>query len=126
MFGPTEEQSSRDLSNDCDKTGINTYTTVSESKTAFADRNIHSEKDYTNNCKTNHYINKTQSFVNSINSQVNRVTRLPPTKVKKRHAQHSFTLDAEQSTLFASKLRFAFSNKVRTAKRDLPFEKGFI
>ena len=67
----------------CDERGIATYTTASETKSAFTERNIRSLKNimykHMENKWTYHYIELSQ-FVNTSNSRVNRVTKLAPNK----------------------------------------------
>ena len=78
-----------DLKNLCDQEGIETYTTQSETKSAYAERNIRSLKNifykHLEHKWTYHYINKLSQFVDTINSRVNRVTKLAPNKVSKKH-----------------------------------------
>ena len=73
----------------CEKKGINLYTTESETKSAFAERNIRSLKNiiykYLEEKWTWTYIEDLPKFVNTINSRVNRVTHLAPNKVFKKH-----------------------------------------
>ena len=113
----------------CDKRGIATYTTASETKSAFAERNIRSLKNimykHMENKWTYHYISKLSQFVSTINSRVNRVTKLAPNKVTKKHEQHLRSLAAEQSSKFVKKPKFNLRDKVRIAKQDLPFKKGY-
>ena len=113
----------------CDKRGIATYTTASETKSAFAERNIRSLKNimykHMENKWTYHYISKLSQFVSTINSRVNRVTKLAPNKVTKKHEPHLRSLAAEQSSKFVKKPKFSLRDKVRIAKQDLPFKKGY-
>ena len=113
----------------CDERGIATYTTSSETKSAFAERNIRSLKNimykHMENKWTYHYINRLQQFVNTINSRVNRVTKLAPNKVTKKHEPHLRSLAAKQSSKFVTKPKFDIRDKVRIAKQDLPFKKGY-
>lgn len=113
----------------CEKRGIETYTTASEKKSAYAERNIRSLKNiiykHLENKWTYHYISKLQSFVNTINSRVNRVTKLAPSKVTKKHVPYLISLTAEQSSKLVKKPKFAIRDKVRIAKEDLPFKKGY-
>ena len=66
----------------CKKKGINTFSTESEKKSAFAERNIRSLKNliykYLEDKWTYSYIDKLQDFVNAINTRTNRVTNLAP------------------------------------------------
>ena len=113
----------------CDQRGIATYTTASETKSAFAERNIRSLKNimykHMENKWTYHYISKLSQFVSTINSRVNRVTKLAPNKVTKKHEPHLRSLAAEQSSKFVKKPKFSLRDKVRIAKQDLPFKKGY-
>ena len=74
---------------------------------------------------TYHYISKLSQFVSTINSRVNRVTMLAPNKVTKKHEPHLRSLAAEQSSKFVKKPKFNLRDKVRIAKQDLPFKKGY-
>ena len=78
-----------------DQRGIATYTTASETKSAFAERNISSLKNimYKNmeNKWTNHYISKLSQLVSTINSRVNRVIKLAQTKLQ-RSTSHIYDL----------------------------------
>ena len=66
----------------CEKKGIHLHSTFSETKFAFAERNIRSLKNiiykYLEEKWTYSYIDKLDQFVNTINSRVNRVTKLAP------------------------------------------------
>ena len=72
----------------CEKRGIHLYSTYSEKKSAFAVKNIRSLKNiiyrYVEEKWTDSYIDKLDQFVNTINSRVNRVTKLAPNKVTKK------------------------------------------
>ena len=78
----------------CTKRGIHLYSTYSEKKSAFAERNITSLKTiihrYLEEKWTYSYIDQLDQFVKTINSRVNRVTEIAPNKVtKKRCARTS-------------------------------------
>ena len=85
----------------CEKKGIKTFTTESEKKSAFAERNIRSLKSliykYLEDKWTYSYIDKLQDFVNTINSRTNRVIKLAPNKVTKKDVPRLISLRAEQS-----------------------------
>ena len=108
----------------CDKRGIATYTTASETKSAYAGRNIRSLKNimykYMENKWTYHYISKLSQFFSLINSRVNRVTKLDPNKITRSTSQ-----PAEQSSKFVKKPKFNLHYKVRVAKQDPPFKMGY-
>ena len=73
----------------CEKKGIHSYTTESETKSAFAERNIRSLKNifykYLEENWTWTYIKDLPQFVSTINGRVSRVTQLAPKKVFKKH-----------------------------------------
>ena len=112
----------------CDQEGIETYTTRSESKSAHAEKNIRSLKNVIYKLLehkwTYHYINKLSRSVDTLNSRVNRVTKLAPNKGTKKHVPHSRSLAAEKSAKLVKKPRFQVGDTVRIAKQDLPFKKG--
>ena len=105
------------------------YTTQSETKSAFAERNIRSLKNiiykHLEHKWTYHYINKLSSFVNTINSRENRVTKLAPNKTSKKHVPYLTSLAAEKSKVFVKTPKLKAGNLVRNAKQDLPFKKGY-
>ena len=72
----------------CTKKNIHIYSTHSEKKSAFAERNIRSLKSlmykYLEKYWTYKYIHQLDEFVKTINSRVNRVTGLAPNKVTKK------------------------------------------
>ena len=113
----------------CDSNGIDTYTTHSEAKSAFAERNIRSLKNiiykHLENKWSYRYINELQTFVNTINSRVNRMTGLAPNRVTKKHVSKLISLRAERSSKQVKKPRFKAGDKVRIAKQDIPFKKGY-
>ncbi len=113
----------------CEKRGIATYTTQSETKSAFAERNIRSLKSiiykYLEDKWTWIYIDKLPDFVNTINSRVNRVTKLAPNKVFKKHEPFFVSLATEQSNKFLRLPKLKIGDFVRIAKPDLPFRKGY-
>lgn len=113
----------------CERRGIETYTTESETKSAFAERNIQSLKSiitkYLEKNWTYKYIDKLQSFVKTINSRVNRVTKLAPNKVTKNDVPHLLSLTAEKSKQLFRNPKLTVGDYVRIAKKDLPFKKGY-
>ena len=113
----------------CESKGINTYTTNSEAKSAFAERNIRSLKNiiykYLENKWSYRYINELQSFVNTINSRINRVTGLAPNKVSAKHVTNLVSQIAQQSSKLVRKPSLKPGDKVRIAKEDIPFKKGY-
>ena len=113
----------------CEANGIETYTTHSEAKSAFAERNIRSLKNiiykHLENKWSYHYINELQSFVNTINSRINRMMGLAPNQVTKKHVAKLISLRAELSSKQVRKPHFKIGDKVRIAKQHLPFKKGY-
>ena len=111
----------------CDRKGIEIYTTHSETKSAYAERNIRSLKQliyrYLEKKWTWSYISQLQNFVKTINTRVNRVTGLAPYKVTKRHEDHLVSLWA--NTRLHKSPKFKIGDFVRIAKQDLPFRKGY-
>ena len=80
----------------CRKNEIEVYKTLSEKKSAFAERKIRSLKNliykYLEDKWTYSYINLLQSFVQTINSRVNRVTNLAPNKVTKKDVPYLISI----------------------------------
>ena len=93
----------------------------------FAERNNRSLKSiiykYLEFECTYSYIEKLQSFVQTINSRVNRVTKLAPNKVKRKHVAALVSLIANSSSKLVQKLYVG--DYVRIEKTDLPFRKGY-
>ena len=71
------------------------------------------------------YIEKLQSFVQTINLRVNRVTKLAPNKVTRKHVPALVSLIANSSSKLVQKPKFYVGDYVRIAKTDLPFRKGY-
>ena len=112
----------------CDQEGIETYTTQSETKSAYAERNIRSLKNiiykHLEHKWTYHYINKLSQFVDTINS-LNRVTKLAPNKVTKNTYLCYDLLQRKNQQNWFKKPRFEVGDTVRIAKQDLPFKNGY-
>ena len=110
----------------CDKKGIDYYTTQSEMKSAFAERNIRSLKNilykYLEKYWTYSYLLQLPEFVKTINTRVNRVTGLAPYKVTKKDTAHLVSLTNVNR---ARRPRFVVGDIVRIAKADIPFRKGY-
>ena len=113
----------------CTKREIIKYDTHSEKKSAFAERNIRSLKSiiykYLEFEWTYSYIEKLQNFVQTFNSRVNRVTKLAPNKVTRKHVPALVSLIANSSSKLVQKPKFYVGDYVRIAKTDLPFRKGY-
>lgn len=70
-------------------------------------------------------MDKLDSFVKTINTRVNRVTKLAPTEVTKKHVPYLISLTAASSSRFQRKPKLKIGDYVRIAKPDLPFRKGY-
>ena len=109
-----------------EKKGIHLYTTESEIKSAFAERNIRLLKNiiykFLEEKWTWTYIEDLPQFVNTINSRVNRVTHLAPNKVFKKHEPILISL-AINTTKY--KPKYEKGDLVRIAKHDEKFRKGY-
>ena len=68
---------------------------------------------------------KDYSFVQTINSRVNGVTKLTPNKVTRKNVLALVALIANSSSKLVQKLKFYVRDYVRIAKTDLPFRKGY-
>ena len=66
-----------------------------------------------------------QSFVQTINSRVNRVTKLAPNKVTKKDVPYLISLIFDASTKLVGPPKFYVGDFVRISKEDLPFRKGY-
>ena len=98
-------------------------------KSAFAERNIRSLKNliykYLEDKWTYSYINQLQSFVQTINSRVDRVTKLAPNKVTKKDVPYLISLIFNDSAKLVCRPKFYVGVFVRISKADLPFRKGY-
>ena len=103
----------------CKKKGIKTYSTESEKKSAFTERNICSLKNliykYLEDKWTYSYNDKLQDFVNAINSRTNRVTNLALNKVTIKDVPRLILLGAEQSLKLVRRPKFCVGDYVRLA-----------
>ena len=117
------------FSNLCRKKDIEVYKTFSEKKSAFAERNIRLLKSliykYLEDKWTYSYINQLQSFVQTINSRVNRVTKLAPNKVKKKDVPYLLSLIFNRSAKIVRRPKFYVGDFVRISKADFPFRKEY-
>ena len=109
----------------CNKRGIHLYSTFSERKSAFAERNIRSLKNfiyrYLEEKWTYSYINNLDQFVKTINSRVNRVTKLAPNKVTKKDVPRLVSLTVE--TRRSQKPKHYVADFVRIVKKEKTFQK---
>ena len=111
----------------CNKRGIHLYSTFSEKKSAFAERNIRSLKKiiyrYLEEKWTYSYLDKLDSFVRTINSRVNRTINLAPNKVTKKDVSRLVSLIA--NTTYSQKPKFFVGDLVRILKKEETFGKGY-
>ena len=81
----------------CNSRAIHLYSTFSEKKSVFAERNIRSLKNiihrYFEEKWSYSYIDKLDDFVKTINSRVNRITKLAPNKVTKKRRTAACVLE---------------------------------
>ena len=91
----------------CNERGIHLYSTFSEKKSAFAERNIRSLKNiiyrYLEEKWTYSYLDKLDSLVKTINSRVNRPINLASNKVTKKDLPRLVSLIA--NTTFPEKTK---------------------
>ena len=113
----------------CQRRNITIYQTFSEKKSAFAERNIRSLKNiiykYLEEKWTYSYISQLKNFVQTINSRINRVTKIAPNKVNKKDVPYLLSLNASASEKLVSRPKFRIGDFVRISKIDLPFRKGY-
>ena len=113
----------------CEKQDIEIYHTESETKSAFAERNIRSLKNiiykHLEHTWSWKYIDSLDEFVKTINGRVNRVTKMAPSKVQKKHVPYLVSLVIDKNASLNPKLRFKEGDFVRIAKPNLPFKKGY-
>ena len=111
----------------CNKRGIHLYSTFSEKKSAFAERNIRSLKNiiyrYLEEKWTYSYINNLDQFVKTINSRVNRVTKIAPNKVTKKDVPRLVSLIVE--TRRSQKPKLYVGDFVQIVKKEKTFRKGY-
>ena len=61
----------------------------------------------------------------TINSRVNRVTKIAPNKVTKKDVPYLLSLNTIASENLVSRPKFRIGDFVRISKVDLPFRKGY-
>ena len=115
-----------EFSSFCEQEAIELYSTNSETKSAFAERNIRSLKaiifKYLHENCTDKYIDSLQHFVYIINSRVNRVTKLAPNQVKKTDEASLITL---QNCNTLQKPKFKVGQHVRIRRKIDLFHRGY-
>ena len=109
----------------CAAEGIQVYSTMSETKAAFAERTIRSLKNFRYQYMKDYgykYIHKLPHFISTLNSRRNNSIDMRPNTVKKCNFM---------SILYSKSLRefkkpiFKIADRVRISKHDLPFRKRY-
>ena len=110
----------------CTDNNIQIYSTHSETKSAFAERNIRSLKailfKYLNENNTDTYVENLQQFVDVINSRVNRVTKLATKEVRKCDVPYLISL---QNTNTPLRPKFHIGQQVRIKRKIETFPRGY-
>ena len=113
----------------CQKNENEVYKPFSKKKSTFADRNIRSLKNLLDNYLedkwTNSYLNQLQSFVQTINSRVNKVTKLAPHKVANKDVPYLISLIFNASAKLVRLPKLYVWDFVRISNADLLFRKGY-
>ena len=116
----------REFANFCQQSGIHLYSTCSETKSAFAERNIRSIKalifKYLHENNTEVYHEQLQAFVDIIKSRINRVTKLAPNQVKKSY--ESFLVSIQNFNAI-KKPKFKLGQNVRIRRKIDLFHRGY-
>ena len=101
---------------------------LSAKKISICGKNIRSLKKliykYLEDKWKNSYVNQLQSFVQTIYSRVNRVTKLAPNKETKKDVLYLISLIFDASTKLVRRPKFYVGDFVRISKAYLPFRKG--
>ena len=116
---------SSEFQNFCNREGIQIYSTISETKAAFAERAIHSLKnvlyryieDY--GYKSFH---KLLQCVTTLNTRRNRSIDMKPSNVK--NSDFMSVLHSKPMRDF-NKPKFQVGYRIRLSNQDLPFRKGY-
>ena len=109
----------------CKSRDIKIYSTRSETKAAIAERAIRSLKNIIYSYMEENgdkYVHKMDSFVNTINTRVNRSIVKSPKKVKNSDFLSIFY---RNPIIEYKKPRFKIGDKIRISKYDIPFRKGY-
>ena len=109
----------------CAAEGIQVYSTMNETKAAFAERTIRSLKNILKRYKEDlgyKYIHKIPQFITTLNSRRNSSMDMRPTTVKNL----DFTSILHSKLLREyKKPTFKTGDRVRISKYDFPFRKGY-
>ena len=114
-----------EFKNFCKSRNIKIYSTRSETKAAVAERAIRSLKNIIYRYMEENgdkYVHKMDSFVNTMNTRVNRSIGKSPKNVKNSDFLSIFY---KNPIIEYKKPRFRIGDKVRISKYDIPFRKGY-
>ena len=109
----------------CKSRDIQIYSTRSETKAAIAERAIRSSKNIIYRYMEENgdkYVHKMDSFVNTMNTRVNRSIGKSPKNVK---ISDFLSIFYKNPIIEYKKPRFKIGDKVRISKYDIPFRKGY-
>ena len=109
----------------CKAEGIGTYTTMSETKAAFAERTKRSLKNKLYRYKEDNgdkYFHKLTQFVTTLNSRRNCLIDLIPKNVKK---SDFLSIPYSKPIREFKKPKFKVGDRVRISKYDISFRKGY-
>ena len=109
----------------CKEKSIEVYSTMSETKAAFAERAIQSLKHIIYRYIEDHgekFINNLPQFVTTMNCRINRSIGKSPRDVK--NTDFLSILYNKPLTRYM-KLKFEVGDRVRISKNDIPFRKGY-
>ena len=110
----------------CRENDIELYSTHSETKSAFAERNIRSLKaiifKFMLETNTDTYIDILQQFVNVINCRVNRTTRLAPKDVEKSDVPYLISL---QTSNQIREPKYKIGQQVLIKRKIETFPRGY-
>ena len=109
----------------CKEKDIEVYSTMSETKAAFAERAIQSLKHIIYRYIEDHgekFIPKLQQFVSTLNCRKNRSIGKSPRDVKN---SDFLSILYNKSFKKYTKPKVNFGNRVRISKNDIPFKKGY-
>ena len=114
-----------EFKNFCSAEGIEIYSTMSETKAAFAERTIRSLKNILYRYMEDYgykYIHKIPQFIATMNSRNNRSIDMKPNHVK--NSDFMPILYSKPLREY-KKPKFGIGDRVRISKYDLPFRKGY-
>ena len=109
----------------CQDRKITIYSTMSETKAAYAGRVIRSLKNIIYRCMEENrykYIHKLNNFVSTINTRTNRSIKMEPTYVENSDYLKIFN---RKSMKKCNNPKFKIGDNVRISKNDIPFRKGY-